>query len=151
LATKVPDSSSGGNAQQNPHSIVLFDGVCNFCNQSVRFIVARDPRSRFRFAPLSSPIAESLIALSMKSMLPGEIGDSIVLVERGRILTRSCAALRIARRLCFPWPVFYALIVVPRPIRDCLYDYVARNRYRWFGRAESCMLPSAELRSRFLN
>ena len=114
-------------------AVVMFDGVCNLCNGIVRFISARDPRARFRFAPLESPAA-----------------DTLVLVEEGRTFTRSTAALRIARRLRFPWPLAYALIIVPTPIRDALYDFVARHRYQWFGRKDdACRIdspPTAQLR-----
>lgn len=128
-------------------AIVLFDGVCNLCNGAVRFIVRRDPRGRFRFAPLNSPAArERLAAASGDAPLP----DSVVLIEEGRVYTRSAAALRIARGLRWPWPLAYALIVVPRPLRDLAYDAIARRRYRWFGKAEQCMLPTPELQNRFL-
>ena len=92
-------------------------------------------------------MARSLIH---ESGAPGPLPDSIVLIDEGRLFTRSTAALRIARRLRFPWPLLYGLIVVPRPLRDFLYDWVARNRYRWFGKRDSCMLPTPELRARFL-
>lgn len=127
--------------------LVLFDGVCNLCNVAVRFIIDRDPAARFRFASLQSSAARSQL-----DRIPGDAPrpDSIVLVEHGRLFTRSTAALRIARRLRFPWPLLFALIVVPRPLRDAVYDYVARNRYRWFGRREACLVPTAEVRGRFL-
>ena len=126
---------------------MLFDGVCNLCNASVRFIIDRDPRARFHFAALGSEAARSLLAAAGAS---GPLPDSIALVENGKVYTRSLAALRIARRLRFPWPVLWALVAVPRPVRDALYDWIARNRYRWFGRREECLLPTPELRARFL-
>lgn len=129
------------------HAVILFDGVCNLCNSAVRFVIERDPAARFRFAPLQSAVAERLIASAgVRDPLP----DSIVLVEDGRISTRSTAALRIARRLRFPWPAAYAIIVVPRPLRDWIYNLVARNRYAWFGRRDVCMVPTPAVRSRFL-
>lgn len=127
-------------------SVVLFDGVCNLCNAAVRFIIRRDPGGRLRFAALQSEAAAVLLAAQAEP-LP----DSIVLVEGGRVFTRSAAALRIARRLRFPWPLLYALIVVPRPLRDAVYGWIARNRYRWFGRSDQCMVPTPELRARFLD
>jgi len=128
-------------------SVILFDGVCNLCNGGVQFVVARDPSGRFHFAPLQSAAASRLIASSGVTSLP----DSIVLVEEGKVWTRSTAVLRIARRLKFPWPAAYAMIIVPRPLRDWIYNLVARNRYRWFGKREVCMVPTPALRARFLD
>ena len=128
-------------------SVILFDGVCNLCNGAVQFVIARDPGARLQFAALQSPAAARLVASAgSRHALP----DSIVLVEDGRLWTRSTAALRIARHLRFPWPAAYALIAVPRPLRDWVYDLVARNRYRWFGRRDVCMVPTPALRARFL-
>lgn len=127
-------------------AVVLFDGVCNLCNASVAFILRRDRRAYFRFASLQSEAAKGLLqGHSLETGL-----DSIVLVEDGQCFTKSTAALRIARRLGGLWPLLYAFIVLPRWIRNPIYDWVARNRYRWFGRRESCMLPSPEWKNRFL-
>jgi predicted DCC family thiol-disulfide oxidoreductase YuxK len=127
--------------------IVLFDGVCNLCNGSVTFIVKRDPGRRFRFAALQSAAGATLLR---QFGLPADALDTLVLVEGNRAFTRSTASLRVARRLSGLWPLLYALIVVPRPIRDLLYGVVARNRYRWFGRRDACMMPTPDLRERFL-
>ena len=136
----------------NEHPTILFDGVCNLCNIWVGMVIRRDPAARFRFAPLQSEAARNLLA-DVAAPLP----DSIVLVEPGkgdgggaRVSTRSTAALRISRGLRFPWPLLYGLIVVPRPLRDWAYGLIARNRYRLFGKRETCMVPTPELRSRFL-
>lgn len=126
---------------------VLFDGVCNLCNASVLFVIDRDPGGRFRFAPLQSD--EGRAVLREHGFAGGDL-SSVVLVERGRVYTRSAAALRIARRLTGAWPLLYALVAVPRPLRDAVYDWVARNRYRWFGREAACRMPTPELRRRFL-
>jgi len=126
--------------------VLLFDGVCTLCNGFVRFVIERDPAGRFQFAPLQSAAAARLLGVA-RPPLP----DSLVLLEEGRLFTRSTAALRVARGLRFPWPLVYAFVVVPRPVRDWVYDAVARNRYRWFGRRDVCMVPTPELRSRFLN
>ena len=127
---------------------ILFDGVCNLCNGFVTFVIARDPHARFRFAALSSPAAaRRLHDAGVTRRLP----DSIVLVEDGGVYVRSEAALRIARGLRFPWPLAYGFIAVPRPIRDWVYDFIASRRYQWFGRREVCMVPTADLRSRFLD
>jgi predicted DCC family thiol-disulfide oxidoreductase YuxK len=124
-------------------SVVLFDGVCNLCNGLVRFLLARDRKGRFQFASLQSPAAHRLLGNSAPV-------ETIVLIEDGRTYVKSAAALGIARRLPFPWPLFYALIVIPRPLRDLVYDWVAAHRYRWFGKRDSCLLPTPELRNRFL-
>jgi predicted DCC family thiol-disulfide oxidoreductase YuxK len=127
--------------------VILFDGVCNLCNGFVQFVIARDRGGYFRFGPLQSAAAQRLIdAAGGSRSLP----DSMVLVADGRLWTRSSAALRIARRLSFPWPLLYALVVVPRPVRDWIYNIVASNRYDWFGRRDVCMTPTAELRGRFI-
>jgi predicted DCC family thiol-disulfide oxidoreductase YuxK len=127
-------------------AIVLFDGVCNLCNAIVRFVVARDPHAHFQFAPLTSDTAGRAL-----QGVPPPGPETVVLVEDGRLYTRSDAALRIARRLTFPWPLAYGLIVVPKGLRDWLYDLVARHRYRWFGRRDSCPIPSPSIRDRFLS
>jgi predicted DCC family thiol-disulfide oxidoreductase YuxK len=128
-------------------AVVLFDGVCNLCNRFVRFVVRRDPAGYFQFASLGSDAAVRMLG---GGPVPDPLPDSVVLVENGQVFTRSTAALRIARRLTFPWPLAYGLILVPAPIRDLIYDTIARRRYRWFGRRESCMLPGPGLRDRFL-
>ena len=112
-------------------SVIVFDGVCNLCNGFVRFVIARDTKRRFTFR------------------FAGPNAEFISLIEDGHVFTRSTAALRIARQLRYPWPLAYALIVAPRPLRDWLYDRVARNRYRWFGRREACMIPTPDILARF--
>jgi predicted DCC family thiol-disulfide oxidoreductase YuxK len=125
-------------------SVLLFDGVCNLCNGFVRFIIERDPARRFQFAPLQSDAARRLL---QAAPLP----DSLVLVEDGRFFVRSAAVLRVARGLRFPWSLAYVFVAVPRPLRDWVYDIVARNRYGWFGRRDVCMVPTPELKARFLS
>jgi predicted DCC family thiol-disulfide oxidoreductase YuxK len=128
--------------------VILFDGVCNLCNGFVQFVIERDPVGRFRFGPLQSAAARELIAAGAAS---GTMLDSLVLVEGGRVFRQSSAALRVLRRLTFPWPLAYVLIVVPSPFRDWIYRIVARNRYRWFGRRDACMVPTPALRQRFID
>ena len=130
--------------------LVLFDGVCNLCNGAVTFLIDHDPKGALRFASLQSATAKTLLADLGANVGAGD-PDTMLLVENGRLYDRSTAALRIAKRL--PWPLksLYALILVPRPIRDRVYAWVARNRYRWFGRAESCRVPTPELRARFVD
>jgi predicted DCC family thiol-disulfide oxidoreductase YuxK len=127
---------------------VLFDGVCNLCNGFVQFMIPRDPRRYFRFGALDSGAALRLMAQA--GVTPGS-QDSIILIEKGRAYVRSAAALRVVRGLALPWPLLYALIVVPRPLRDWAYDFIARHRYRWFGRRDACMLPGPATRDRFLD
>ncbi|HMO05842.1 MAG TPA: DCC1-like thiol-disulfide oxidoreductase family protein [Kiritimatiellia bacterium] len=124
------------------HPVILFDGVCNLCHGAVRFIIRRDRAARFRFASLQSEPGRRLAA--------GPAPDSILLIENGLRYDRSTAALRIARRLDGAWPLLYAFIVIPRPLRDVLYAWIARHRYRWFGRLDACPLPSPEWETRFL-
>ena len=126
---------------------ILFDGVCNLCNGFVQFVIARDPSARFRFAALQSEAAARLLR---EARVPSPLPDSIVLVEDGHAYVRSEAALRIARGLRFPWPLFYAAVVIPRVVRDRAYDFIAAHRYRWFGRRETCMVPTPDLKRRFL-
>jgi predicted DCC family thiol-disulfide oxidoreductase YuxK len=126
---------------------VLFDGVCNLCNSSVNFVIDHDPAGYFKFASLQSE--EAGVLLAQHGLDAGYL-DSIILLEEGRLYRNATAALRIARRLSGAWPLLYAFIVVPRPVRDRVYGWVARNRYRWFGKRDQCRLPTAELRERFL-
>ena len=129
-----------------PKPIVLFDGVCNLCNNAVQCIIRRDPNAHFQYASLQSQQAQRLLA---GHRLEGAT-ESIVLVEDSKIYTASTAALKIARRLSGLWPFFYVFMIIPRPIRDWAYSIVARNRYRWFGRRDECMVPTPNLRGRFL-
>jgi predicted DCC family thiol-disulfide oxidoreductase YuxK len=127
--------------------IVFFDGVCNLCNAAVRFIVHRDPKAYFRFASLQSEIAAKMVPADCRQ----EAGDSILLLENEDCFSSSTAALRIARKLRFPWPLLYVGILIPRFLRDPIYAWIARNRYRWFGKKDACELPTPELKSRFLS
>jgi predicted DCC family thiol-disulfide oxidoreductase YuxK len=129
------------------HSIVLFDGVCNFCNASVNFIIDRDPAGRLRFAPLQSALGQELLR---KFRLPPDRVDTVVLVDGSRCYTESSAALQIAGRLRWPWPLWCALLLVPPFLRDWAYEAFAANRYRWFGKADACRLPTPEVRARFV-
>jgi predicted DCC family thiol-disulfide oxidoreductase YuxK len=128
--------------------LVLFDGVCNLCNGFVQFVIERDPTARFQFGALQSDAAQRLLASAAWSS--PETPETVVLLEDGRVFTRSTAALRIVRRLSFPWPLAYGFILIPRPLRDAIYDSIARRRYRWFGRREQCMMPTPGLQRRFL-
>lgn len=134
--------------ETSAHPILLFDGVCNFCSGSVQFIIQRDPGGRFRFASLQSAVGEWLLAeLHIDRMAL----DSLIVVEEGRWYKESDAVLRIVRILGGPWKALGIFRLIPRPLRDRLYRLVARNRYRWFGKQETCWLPTPELRERFLD
>lgn len=124
--------------------VILFDGVCNLCTGSVQFVIARDSRKQFRFASLQSPVAEKL--LGRRDDL-----ESMVLVQDGEIYRKSTAALRIARRLDGLWPALAVFLVVPRFLRDAVYDWIGRRRYRMFGKRDVCWTPRPELADRFLN
>jgi predicted DCC family thiol-disulfide oxidoreductase YuxK len=126
---------------------VLFDGACNLCNGSVRFIIANDPAGHFRFASLQSPQGAAALARvgwSAKGL------DSIVLIDGDRVYRRSDAALRIAAELRAPWGLARALLAIPAEIRDGIYDWVATHRYEVFGRRDLCALPDPGLADRFL-
>lgn len=128
-------------------AIVLFDGVCNFCNGSVNFIIERDRAGYFKFAPLQSEIGERYLE---KFEIDRAVTDSVILIENERVFTHSTAALKIARKMDGFWSSFYALIVVPKPVRDFFYKLFAKYRYRLFGRQDACMMPTPDIRQRFL-
>lgn len=142
------DSHPAKKAANQPHPIILFDGVCNLCNASVQFIIARDSAKRFRFASRESEIGRELLR---KHGLDPERDDTIVFVQAERSYLRSTAALHIARRLRWPWPLLFALILVPRFLRDWGYNWVAKNRYRWFGKSDACGVPEDHVKDRFLS
>ncbi len=127
-------------------SVILFDGVCSLCGGLVDFVIARDRRARFSFAPVQSEPGKKILA---RSGIAPETVETIVLWQDGRAFVRSAAVLRIARGLDGAWPLLFVFIVVPRPVRDAIYDFIARRRYRWFGRADRCRIAASELRDRF--
>lgn len=135
-------------AEVLPGTVVLFDGVCNLCNGSVQFLLRRDRRQRFRFAALQSSAGQRLLR---QHGFPAGALESLIVIEAGRARMQSDAALLLARRLPWPWPLLAVFWLFPRPLRDALYAFVARHRYRWFGRTESCMLPTPETAGRFLD
>ncbi|MBM7702009.1 thiol-disulfide oxidoreductase DCC family protein [Metabacillus iocasae] len=127
--------------------IILFDGVCNLCEHSVQFIIKHDPRALFSFASLQSDIGQRL--LKERGLSPDNI-QSVVYVTDKKVYTSSTAALKIAYHLDGGWKWLYYLIVIPKPIRDLFYSFIAKNRYKWFGKTESCLLPNPENKKRFL-
>lgn len=129
------------------HPILFFDGLCNLCTASVQFIIRHDPKQRFRFASLQSTTARSILGQSVSAT---DQPDSFLLWEDGTVYSRSQAALRVTKRLSGAWPLLYVFRIVPVGIRDGIYNIVARNRYRWFGRKNECWVPSAALQQLFL-
>ncbi len=127
-------------------SIVLFDGVCNFCNGAVNFIIRHDADKKFKFTPLQSEVGQELRA----KFNIGEDVDSIILIEDDKAYMHSTAGLRVARGLGGIWSLGYVFIIVPAFIRDWAYKLFAKYRYRLFGRQEACMLPTPDVRERFL-
>lgn len=130
--------------------IVLFDGVCNFCNGAVNFIIDRDRKGRFRFAALQSEAGRRIAREFNLRDVDGE-PSTIYLIEGSRAFDRSGAALRIAGKLTGVWPILTGVLAIPSPLRDAVYGLFARNRYRWFGKSEACRVPEPSLQKRFLD
>ena len=130
--------------------IILFDGGWNLCNSTVQWVIERDKEGRFDFASLQSQAARRELESVMSPEEIAALPDSIILVDSDGAHTRSAAALRIVRALGSPFALLGLGVVVPRPIRDAVYDWIARNRYRWFGRRDTCMTPTPDLAARFL-
>ncbi|MCF7823329.1 MAG: thiol-disulfide oxidoreductase DCC family protein [Candidatus Marinimicrobia bacterium] len=130
------------------HPLIIFDGICNLCTASVQTIIKRDPSSIYQFANFQSPAAQAIL-----SQFPSDVSglDSIVLVTGSQILTKSDAVLQICRSLSGFIRYLYVFRVLPKSLRDWLYDWIARNRYHWFGSREKCMIPTQELEDRFLS
>jgi len=129
------------------HPLVVFDGVCNYCCGVVNSIIRKDPGGIFRFAPFQSDAAKRILE---KYNYPADSLDSFVLIDEGKLYTKSEAGLRVQKLLGGIHKLLYAFIAVPAPVRDAVYDYIARNRYKWYGKKEECMIPDPEMRSRFL-
>lgn len=129
------------------HKIILFDGVCNLCNGAVTYIIRRDKKNLFKFAALQSEIGQQLIS---KFNIDTSKVDSIILIDGEKHYEKSSAALRIAKYLSGAYPLLFGFMILPKFIRNAVYDYIAKNRYKWFGKKESCMIPTAELKSKFL-
>ena len=134
-------------ADLEAHPVLLFDGVCNLCHGIVRFLLDRDREARLRFAPLHSDLGRALLA---HFELDADVLDNVVLIDTGGAHARSDAILLCARLLGAPWSWSWLLRAIPRPLRDAVYDSVARNRYRWFGKKDACPLPRPEWQERFL-
>jgi len=129
----------------NEQAVILFDGVCNLCNTSVDFIIRKDKKEYFKFGAL-----QQSAELLKKYNISPEYINSLVLIEKGQVYYKSNAALRIARRLDGPLPILYPFILLPTLVRDPIYNWIANNRYRWFGKGDSCRLPTPEEAKRFI-
>ena len=127
-------------------AIILFDGECNFCDASVQFIIKRDPHGYFRFAALQSEVGEDL----KKKHLIADKMDSVIVIDNNTVYDSSDAALAICRHLNGIWKGFYLLKVLPKPFRNSVYKIIAKNRYKWFGKKDSCTIPTPDIRNRFL-
>ena len=128
------------------HGIVLFDGVCNLCTTSVQFIIKRDKKDYFRFASFQSETGEKL---RLQAGLPNTL-KTFCLIENGKCYTRSTGALRVSKHLKGGWPMLYGFLLVPKFIRDFVYNTISKYRYGWFGKQDSCMVPTPELKEKFI-
>ena len=128
--------------------IILFDGVCNLCNGAVQFIIRHDKKNTFMFTSLQSEVGQKLLA--QYNFPPDEL-NSFILIENNKAYTRSTGALKVAKKLNGIFPMLYSFIIIPKIFRDSIYDLVARNRYKWFGKKDECMIPTPQLKARFLN
>jgi predicted DCC family thiol-disulfide oxidoreductase YuxK len=128
--------------------IVLFDGVCNLCSGSVQFILKRDKKNQFLFGSLQGNYGQEMLR---KYRLPANEFNSFMLIEEEKLYTKSSGALRMLKHLGGAWALLYVFIVVPKFIRDAVYNLVARNRYKWFGKKNECWLPGPEWKARFLD
>lgn len=129
-------------------SVVLFDGVCNFCNGSVQWMIARDKKKRLRFAALQSAAGQKILR---RFGLPPEGINSFLFIDNGKLFHRSTAALRVARRLGGVYSFAYLAILVPAALRDAVYNIVATHRYQWFGKRDACIIPTPDVRALFLD
>ncbi|MNS47910.1 hypothetical protein D3C72_804600 [compost metagenome] len=128
--------------------IVLFDGVCNLCNNTVQFIIRNDSKGKFRFAALQSETGQRLLE---KYQLDTKNFNSFILIDNNKPRLKSTGALYLVKNLSGFFPLLFAFIIIPPFIRDWIYDKVAQNRYKWFGKKDQCMVPTPELKARFLN
>lgn len=129
------------------HPVLLFDGVCNYCNYWVNFAIKRDKKKILRFTPLQGETAKKI--LSQYSITVTDL-SSVIVVENNKAYTQSSAAIRMFRHLGGGWKLFYGMIIFPKFIRDFFYNIIARNRYKWYGKRETCMIPGPNISERFL-
>ena len=129
--------------------ILLFDGICNFCNRWVNFIIRHDKKGKIKFAALQSEAGKKILEAHGLSHLINNF-DTFVFIENNKVHTRSSAGVRIAKHLSGGWKLFSIFIIVPAFIRDAVYNWIAKNRYNWWGKRNECMIPSEEMKARFL-
>jgi predicted DCC family thiol-disulfide oxidoreductase YuxK len=132
----------------NKSSIILFDGICNLCNGAVQFIIRHDPDEKFQFASLQSESGQQLLK---QYNLPSENYNSFLLLQDNKVFNKSTGALKVARQIKGAWKLLYIFIIVPKFIRDAVYTWIAQNRYKWFGKKDDCMIPTPQLKARFLS
>ncbi len=130
------------------NAILIFDGVCNFCNGFINGIIDRDPKGKIKFAALQSEAGKKI--LKKYKISNTKVKDSLIFIEGERYNTRSTAFLNIMKYLKFPYFLLYGFIIIPRCIRDSIYEFISKNRYKWFGKRATCRMPTKELKDRFL-
>lgn len=131
----------------NSKPIILFDGICNLCDGAVKFVIKHDPENQFLFASLQSEAGQRLLK---QYKLPLENFNSFILIQDEKVYSKSTGALKVARQIKGVWSWLYIFIIIPAFIRDAVYAWIAQNRYKWFGKKEACMIPTPELKARFL-
>ena len=131
----------------NSKPIILFDGICNLCDGAVKFVIKHDPENQFLFASLQSEAGQRLLK---QYKLPVENFNSFILIQDEKVYSKSTGALKVARQIKGVWSWLYIFIIIPSFIRDAVYAWIAQNRYKWFGKKEACMIPTPELKARFL-
>lgn len=131
----------------NSKPIILFDGICNLCDGAVKFVIKHDPENQFLFASLQSEAGQLLLK---QYKLPLENFNSFILIQDEKVYSKSTGALKVARQIKGVWSWLYIFIIIPAFIRDAVYAWIAQNRYKWFGKKEACMIPTPELKARFL-
>jgi predicted DCC family thiol-disulfide oxidoreductase YuxK len=133
--------------KMNTQPVILFDGVCNFCNSAVNFVIKRNAKANIMFTPMQSAAGQKLLK---QYNLPEDEMKSFIFIENNTVYKQSTGALKVCRYLRGLWPLCYCFIIVPRFIRDGIYNWIAKNRYKWFGKKEFCMIPTPEIKARFL-
>ena len=132
----------------NEQPVILFDGICNFCNSAVNFTIKRNKKANICFAPMQTAAGQKLL---QQYNLPPDDMQSFIFIEKGIVNKQSTAALKVCRHLRGLWPLCYGFMIVPKFIRDGIYNWIAKNRYKWFGVRQECMIPTPEVKARFLN
>jgi|TARA_B110000908_G_C10266295_1_gene464303 predicted DCC family thiol-disulfide oxidoreductase YuxK len=128
--------------------LVLFDGVCNLCNSSVQYVIKHDRYNKFKFASLQSDAAKEILLQFNEN---NSDLNSIILIDNNKIFKKSLAVLRLLKILGGVYTLLYIFIIIPKPLRDWVYDYIAKNRYKWYGKKDSCMIPTKELKNKFID